>query len=287
MATVATLALLAACGQRGELLGSREYLPTPPRFGAPVQVTALANPAIDEDPTFTGDLLDLFFMSMRAGDKDIWTSRRAVATEPWGAPTLVAELSAPVTEEYGPAITLNGLAIWFVTNRDGGRAQLWRATRETRAASWATPRAVPELASSAIDTAPTVDPAERTLYFASDRAGGSKFDIYVSTRPSLDAPWGTPTMVPGISSAVDSFDPFIAANGLLLFLTRMNSPKTGDIYWTARTSTTEPWSPAVPLDAVNSPSYDSDATLSPDLGYMMFSSMRTGNGDIYEARALP
>ena len=42
----------------------------------------------------------------------------------------------------------------------------------------------------------------------------------------------------------------------------------------------------VALDDVNSPDYDSDATLSPDLGTMMFSSTRSGNAEIYETRAI-
>jgi hypothetical protein len=286
LAAAGTLVLLTACGQRGELLATKETLPSPPVFGAPQQVASLASSTIDEDPTFTGDLLELFFMSMRDGAKDIWTSHRLAATEPWGTPVRVAELSSPA-EEWAPAITPDGLVIWFVTNRDAGHAQLWRASRPTRAAAWAAPLAVPELVSSSEDSGPVVDSIERSLYFSSDRAGGGRFDIYLSTRPTVNAPWGAPGLAPGVNTADDDFDPFITASGLLLFLTRSRSANDGDIYWSARRSPTEPWSAAVPLAGVNSPSYDSDASLSPDLRYIMFSSMRTGNGDLYEARALP
>ncbi len=119
---------------------------------------------------------------------------------------------------------------------------------------------------------------------AGHAAGGSAgFDIYFSTRPAVNAQWEAPASVPGINTADDELDPSVAAGGLLLFFTR-HPPATVDanIYWSARRSTTEPWSPAAPLASVNSPSFDSDASLSPDLSYIMFSSTRTGNGEIYE-----
>lgn len=289
LGAVLPLVLFPACGRRGELLGTIEAasLPSAPRFGAPQLVTALSTPSsIDEDPTFTADLLEVCFMSNRDGTKDIWTSHRAAATDAWAPPVRVAELSS-AADDWGPALTPDGLVVWFVTDRDTGRAQLWRATRASRTGAWGAPTAVAELASSAIDLAPSVDAADRTLYFASDRPGAAGYDIYVSTRPSTNATWGAPVAAPGINSAEDDVDPFIADGGLQLFFTRVGSGNEGNIYWAARRSTTDAWAPAVPLNDVNSPSYDSDPSLSPDLSYLMFSSMRTGNGDIYEAHALP
>ena len=95
--------------------------PPPPRFTPPVLVAALSDPdAIDEDPTFTGDLLELFFMSNRAGGRDIWTSRRATAADPWQPPTRVGELDS-VDSDWAPAVSLDGLRIWFASDR-GDRA---------------------------------------------------------------------------------------------------------------------------------------------------------------------
>src|SRR4051794_7754598 len=67
----------------------------PPRFSPPAPVAALSDPAaIDEDPTFTADVLELYFMSTRAGNRDIWTARRTTAADPWPAPTRVGELDS-------------------------------------------------------------------------------------------------------------------------------------------------------------------------------------------------
>src|SRR3954470_1145563 len=84
------LALLCGC-RRGDLLGtipaSGDAAPgdgapdvtlPPLRFAAPQLVPGLSVPfANDEDPTFTGDLTELYFMSNRnMGNRDLWTSRR-------------------------------------------------------------------------------------------------------------------------------------------------------------------------------------------------------------------
>lgn len=285
VAIVTPLALLAACNERGERLGILDTVP-PPRFGAPQRVGALSSPVADEDPTFTEDLRELFFMSRRNGTADIWTSSRAAATEQWGPPVLVAELSSPA-DDWAPAIAPNGRTIWFTTDRDGGAEQIWYALRAAPGMAWGAPHAVPELAGGFADRDPAVDDTERTLYFSSNRAGDGGFDLYVATRPALNASWEAPAPVPGINTADKELDPFVAGGGLLLFFARTGPTEEGDIYLSTRGSTTAPWSPAVPLDSINSKSYDSDPSVSVDLSYMMFSSKRTGNGEIYEARALP
>jgi hypothetical protein len=88
--------------QRSELLGTVSAdggAGTPPRFSPPVLVAALSDSnAIDEDPTLTGDLRELFFMSTRDGDRDIWTSRRDAADAAWGPPVRVTERDSLVRE---------------------------------------------------------------------------------------------------------------------------------------------------------------------------------------------
>jgi hypothetical protein len=264
----------------------------PPRFAPPVLVAALSDPgAIDEDPTFTADLLELYFMSNRAGDRDIWTSRRAAAADPWPAPARVDALDSG-DSDWAPAVSLDGLRIWFATDRTSvGRGQIWTATRASRAAAWDPPAPVSELASGSIDFAPAVDATETTMVLSSDRAngaataGGADFDLYASTRASAGAPWGWPAPIGGINSGSDEYDPFVAQGGLVIFFTSMRSG-AGDIYWSSRRSLAEPFAAPVRLDDLDSAAYDSDSTLSPDLGTMMFSSTRSGNAEIYETSTL-
>src|SRR5262249_28741306 len=134
---------LAACGQKNELLGrirvesdsgapdSAAPFAVALRFRTPELVSALSDPnAIDEDPTFTGDLLELYFMSTRVGTKDIWTSRRATPSAAWGAPAPVAELNS-TANDWAPGISLDALSIWFVSERNGA-GKIWHASRAAR-----------------------------------------------------------------------------------------------------------------------------------------------------------
>ena len=149
-----------------------------------------------------------------------------------------------------------------------------------------------ELASGSVNFAPAVDATETLLFFSSDRtdtsgsAGGANFDLYWSGRATTAGTWGAPAAVPGTNSNSDEYDPFVAQGGLVVFFTSMRSG-AGDIYWSARQSTSGPFPAPVRLGDVDSDSYDSDSTLSPDLGYMMFSSTRSGNAEIHETHALP
>jgi hypothetical protein len=264
----------------------------PPRFSAPVLVTALSDPdAIDEDPTFTADALELYFMSTRAGGRDIWTARRVTAADSWQAPARVAELDSG-DSDWAPAVSLDGLRIWFASDRGSvGRGQIWQATRASRASAWNPPAPVAELASGSVDFAPAVDATETTMYMSSDRAsaggtgGGAHFDLYASTRAGSGAAWGAPSAIPGVNSAEDEYDPFVAQGGLVVFFTSMRSGM-GDIYWSSRRSLAEPFAPPIALGDLVSSAYDSDATLSADLGTVMFSSTRSGNAELYEAAAL-
>ncbi len=129
------------------------------------------------------------------------------------------------------------------------------------------------------------------LFFSSDRAdvagsaGGANYDLYWSSRANASSPWEAPQPVPGVSGPSDEYDPFVAQGGLVIFFTSMKSG-AGDIYWSARQSISEPFETPVLLTDVDSTAYDSDSSLSPDLGYMMLSSTRSGNAEVYETHAI-
>jgi hypothetical protein len=304
LAMTLAAALVAAapgCAQRADLLGTFQIsandgggwddaagdgpaVATAPRFAPPQLVAALSDPtADDEDPTFTGDLRELYFSSDRNGTSDIWVSRRASAAEPWGAPSLVPELSSPGIDR-SPSVSLDGLAIWFTTDRDTTRGRIWHSSRASTLVPWAAPLPVTELASSSFDTAPSVDATETIMFFSSFRSPFPSYDIYSSTRASVTAPWSAPVRVPGLDTSVDEADPFVAQGGLVVFFTLTRTPMgQGDLYWSARRSTDAPFPTPVPVAGVNSPFPDQDPALSPDLLYLMFASSRSGDFEIYES----
>ncbi len=252
-------------------------------FGAVSLVVPLSDPnADDEDPTFTGDQLELYFMSNRTGSQDIWSSKRKALTDPWGPPVRVSELSTPATDR-GPAVSLDGLTIWFSSNRDddaGTGMDIWVSSRPNVLAPWAPPTRVTELSSSGADEAPAVDEAALVIVFMSDRAGGiGGLDLYMASRTTVSAPWGPPVNLVDINTTGDEWDPFIGDMDRQLFWAA-NKPKE-EIRQSTRSSSSQPFPHYRVLSELGTP--DFDPTFSIDLRHVMFGSSRSGNQDIYEA----
>jgi hypothetical protein len=260
--------------------------PEAPRFSPPTLVAAISDPtADDEDPTFTGDLRELYFSSDRAGDSDIWVSRRVSPADPWGPPSMVVELSSSGIDR-SPSVSLDGLSIWFTTDRELFRGRIWHSSRSSTQSAWAVPTPVSELAGPNFDSAPSIDAAETTMFFSSLHQNlPTGTDIYASTRTSVSQPWSTPMRVPGLDTPVDEADPFVAQGGLVVFFALTRSASS-DLYWSVRRSTDASFPPPWPVTDVNSLAGDSDPALSVDLLYLMFASSRSGNMEIYESHAV-
>src|SRR5690554_405756 len=80
-------------------------------WSAPTPITDFP-PVADDDPSATGDLLELYFN--RAND--IFVSKRSSVNDPWGAPTAVAELNTAGVETT-PEVSYDGLTIFLASDR--------------------------------------------------------------------------------------------------------------------------------------------------------------------------
>jgi Tol biopolymer transport system component len=145
---------------------------------------------------------------------------------------------------------------------------------------------VSELATGQLNSSPAVDATETLMVFGSLQQGVTAgVDVYSTTRASASALWGPSQPVPGVNGPADDVAPFVAQGGLVIFFASTRGGNS-DLFYSARRSTDQPFPNPVPLTDLNSPSYESDPTLSPDLTYMMFTSSRTGSTALYEARAM-
>ena len=72
-------------------------------------------------------------------------------------------------------VRFDGLEAFFFSTQTGGsrRIDMWTATRETVFDPWSAPTHLTPLNTAGIDQAPHIAADRETLYFASDRAGGS------------------------------------------------------------------------------------------------------------------
>jgi len=273
---------LAACGSVAAAPPDAAGPAVP--FSPPRQVLELADPAQDDDPTLTDDMLEIYFASTRVtgqdGNADIWRSTRQRATDPWGAPGLVSELNTTRNDE-NPGISGDGLTLWFSSNRDGN-VDIYVATRATRAQSWSTPVRVSELSTAVDDLG--AEPGRSQLRIAV--YGDSPRRLFESTRPALDGAWTTPVALDSLNqpATADNLSGFFVSDLEIWFVsTRPGGHGQHDIYRAVRPAVDQPFATPVQVDGINGPSRDDDPWLSPDGHTVYFTSSVTGNQEIYVA----
>ncbi|MBN2196062.1 MAG: PD40 domain-containing protein [Polyangiaceae bacterium] len=252
---------------------------TRPSFAAPRLVTELSDPeAKDQDPSLTEDLLEIFFFSDRSGDEQIWTSRRPSADAPWEPPTEVVELGSD-TREQNPAVSRDGLRLWFYSRRDP--PGIWFTERAARADPWDAPSPVSELSAVAGVIAPSVDASELRLAVSIGEA--ETHDLYEALRDSREAPWGELTLIAGVNGDTADSTPFLIGDGMELLFSSSRSG-AGDLFWGRRDTLDAPVDRVEPLTELNqSDTYESHPHLSVDRRTVYFGSDRSGGTDIYEA----
>ncbi|HUU20031.1 MAG TPA: M56 family metallopeptidase [Sedimentisphaerales bacterium] len=148
--------------------------------GTPVNLGPTVNSsAWDGGPTISADGLALYFWSKRSGgygSNDIWVTMRETIHEDWGTPVnLGPTVNTSAYEEPG-SISADGLLLFFESDRPGGQGNhdLWLTTRDTTNDPWGEPVNLgPGVNSSAGEGNPSISADGSTLYFGSNRSGGS------------------------------------------------------------------------------------------------------------------
>jgi Tol biopolymer transport system component len=154
-------------------------------WGEPVNLGAAVNSgAFDAGPSFLGH--ELYFTSNReTGDPlDVFRSLREGSG--FGPAELVPELSSD-GNDLRPTLRIDGKEIFLSSDRAGsvaGSQDIWSATRSGRANAWSTPENLDSpVNTEATEQQPALSDDATTLFFASDRPGGSgDLDIWVTTR---------------------------------------------------------------------------------------------------------
>lgn len=254
-------------------------------FSAPRVIAPLSDPgANDDDPTVTGDLLELYFNSNRSGNSDLWVSVRDSVDQPWGDPDPVPGSGInTASSETAPEISTDGLTLYFSSNRTGGKGSqdIYMTSRADRDAPWDPPDLVGRLNSAAADYSPVEDASGMAIYFYSTRDGGDQ-DLFVATRASVDDPWRDPLPIAELTTADSDADPFVSGDGLTLYF---GSGPAGvlDVYVTRRLTRDGTFDPPEPVGELNSDAHETDPWLSPGGRYMVLMSDRSGDNEIYES----
>jgi len=137
--------------------------------------TALAN--IDTDtywefnPYVRPDELELYFASNRASSEDIYVTARGNGD--FAGVTPIAAANGTSSNERTPVVTADGLTLYFASDRSGNW-DVYVVRRTAVANAFAEPvGVVTELNTSSNEFPDWISPDQCTMYFRSDRIGGS------------------------------------------------------------------------------------------------------------------
>ena len=291
-------------------------MPQPYHFDTPVIVAELASPSRTDNPTLTGDLLEIYFTTDRvSGNGDVWFATRPTATAPFGPPAPVTVVNGD-SFETSSAISGDGLTLWFGSDRVGGVGanDIWVTERATRASTWSTPLNLMALNSPADDIPRPpgqhglVMPMASTKATGTSPGAGGNYQTYLAARPTTGGSFGVPAAIAELDYPDRStVDAFLTDDGLTMFFSSAPvaepadaavSPAdagqtadagvaNSDLFVAWRLSTSASFSPSQPLDDLNTAADERDPWLSPDGKTLYFTSDRGGVLSIYTAAVAP
>ena len=202
------------------------YRATRPNRAAPFGESAIvAGTNTSEGEGFaeiSSDGLSLYFARRRvADDWDLFHARRAGPAEPFAEPIEMSTLNRAGTNDWAPSVNASNDTLVYARLDANTRSRLYIAHRES-SGEFGESMAIegfiddnrgaggPELLDHA--------DGSQTLYFASGRDGGhGSGDIWMTTRPSPNAPWEAPrNLGTAINSAASEADPDVTPDGLQL-----------------------------------------------------------------------
>lgn len=239
------------------------------KFGAPVAVEGLLVPNVRlTEMRLSPDELTAYLTGYANGTWDMYMARRTSRTGAFETPTPMTAQNSPMFD-FGPAVSADGLTLWFGSNRSG-QIRIWVATRPSTLADFG----VPGLASGVNSTGDedgqpfvTVDGAE--MWFSSTRAPNPNpptRDIWVATWSG--SVFANPVHVVQLSSAGQDWMPLLSDDRLTLyFMSDRGGPGTKgafDIFTSHRATVNAPFPPPTLVDELNTAGEDGASWLSPD-----------------------
>jgi hypothetical protein len=201
------------------------------------------------------------------------------------APPVLLPLPEGDGDDDDPALTADGTLLLFNSLRTGGqgREDIWFAVRSGTDAAFRAPEPAVELNTPERETGIALAPNGLTVWFSSDRPGGSGgLDVYVARRDGTDAPWQAPTRVVELASAGDDLVSAVDGAGTTLYLARREAQTADyDLFVAVRDAEDEPFATPARLAPFATEAQETDAFPFAEGSALVF----TRDQDLVEARA--
>ena len=276
------LAVMAVIGATVSVAVAAPAMPPYGTWSAPANLTSLpgtgpgvSTPAVDGCASLSRDGLTIYFNSNRTGDQDIYMATRPSTAAGFAN---VQRLPAPINsaaDEACPTIA-HGNHLYFSSNRQDPAYDLYESHLTANGWSAAT-RLGPNINRPGWleeSAAFYEDGSHQVMLFSSRRPDGSDSKIY----ESVDG--GPASLIAGGPHSSASDDrPSITHDGLTIFFDSDRAGSLGgpDLYYSTRSSTSQPFGPAIQLESLSSPDFDARPFISWDGTLLTFSSARPGN----------
>ena len=156
-------------------------------FGQEIPIPELVN-AVSTNfyaPSLRGDSQEMLFVSYSVTSYDLYRVTRPNAFTAWTDRLKVAELDTDAYDETDPALTANGLDLFYLSNASG-KAQAYEATRPSVSDQFTAAVAVPALSSFGV-AGLDISADGLTLYFTLP----ADSQLYTITRSSPQASFGS------------------------------------------------------------------------------------------------
>ena len=177
-------------------------------------------------PRISTDGLSLYFQSGRSGgsgDNDLWVITRETVHDEWGIPTNLGPPVNTIFADLGPAISSDGLDLYFVSNRPGGSGSfdLWVTTRAAPSDPWGEPVNLGSTINSSVgEWFPSISADGLVLFFQDDN-----LDICLTQRRTTTESFGPVVKLPPhINTSGIEGAPYISYDGSTLYFSGQNRP---------------------------------------------------------------
>jgi len=186
------------------------------------------------------------------------------------------------TQDHAPFVTADDLTLYFVHDGD-----FWTSTRIDPQATFGA-GARDDLSSGTNDFRIFVASDQLQAFLASNRGGGTGgTDLWRAFRNTINEAWQLDQMyLANVIGVSDQSDPFLSDDLLhIYYVVKGNGGGNGrDIMMATRPDAAKPFDNAILLPAINSGTADDEQpALSKDELVIVFSSRRSGNGDLWYA----
>jgi hypothetical protein len=260
----------------------------PDDSGASGAAGAEPNPVDDAGSEFDAGTLPTCFDDLQNQD-EVGVDCGGASCTPcpcsFGAPQGLGNPNAGGSDLWSPTLSGDGLTMYFSLTQFGGE-RVAIATRSDRGDSFGFGSALPAPVNSSTAGTPELSADGRSLYFFSQRFGGTgDRDLYVATRSSTADQFNTVTELTALNSTQREDRPFVSPDELTVYFVSHRASLTDDLWRASRNARSDAFGTPVPVTELNSSGNDSGLFVTPDGKVAYFASDRSGGlgVDIYRA----